>query len=429
MAQPQQIPLNIAIAPFPEGFEGDMDETFQQAVQLMEAFIEGNFLTGLVLPPGSTLPSSDQGPIAMGNQWYFWDSATSQYLPQTISSKVAKNFVRNCIYQVQQTGTTPTIGAGINKTYDMLLCRATASNILAIAPDVGPLATVDNDLCTNAAKYTVGPSIVTTLASSDIYAHEHLIEGADLVMIQGQTMSLGFSVWCNVPGTYSAYLTNGNRDASWCANFTVTGAQASTWIRVKFNAIPALPAIGTWTFSEGTTGLYLGVALALGAQWQTANPNKWNSGFFGGTAQNNSLLGVVNNQMKITGVKLEAAPACSYLSVLPFGSDYDEVLRYYFTTFNYQSVTAGVGLIANSQATNTQIWQQNFPRRMCKTPVVTPYGWSSHTAGNITNISTSTDVATASLTAAQKGVIASTTATSTKGDVFACLYVADARLS
>src|SRR3981189_3352759 len=111
---PQRIPLSISIAPFPEGFKGDLDETFQQAVQNMEAFIEGNFLTGLILPPGSTLPSTDQGPIAMGEQWYFWDEATSQYVPQTVATKLAKNFIKNASLQVQQLGSTFNPPAGIS---------------------------------------------------------------------------------------------------------------------------------------------------------------------------------------------------------------------------------------------------------------------------------------------------------------------------
>ena len=48
-----------------------MDETFQQACVLMSATVEGQFLTGLVLPPGSTLPTTDQGVIMMDGIWYF----------------------------------------------------------------------------------------------------------------------------------------------------------------------------------------------------------------------------------------------------------------------------------------------------------------------------------------------------------------------
>lgn len=427
----QQLPLNIGIAPFPEGFQGDMDETFQQAVQLMEAFIDGNFLTGLILPPGSTLPTSDQGPVAMGNQWYFWDSATSQYLPQTVSVKAAKNFVKNCVYQVQQLG-SPTIGAGITKTFDMALCRAQLASILTIAPDVGPAATPDNDYCPSAIKYTVGPSLVPTPGAGDIYAHEHLIEGSDIAMIQGEILSLSFSFWTNVPGTYSAYLTSSGRDRSYVVNFTIGSGQINTWVRLKFPAIPALPtAGGTWSFADGTTGLYIGIGMLIGTQWQTTTPNQWVPVFAGGTSTNSNFCTVVNNQIKISGLKLEASPACSYVSVPSFSADYEEAIRYYFTTFNYQSVTAGCPIESNTYAANQALFTGLFPKRMAKVPTVVPYGWTSHTVGNITNFSSGIDYPVATLSATAKGVAANITTgiTGAKGDTFLAIIAADSRLS
>src|SRR4029077_4635869 len=203
----QSIPLKISIAPFPEGFVGDMDETFQQACILMEATVEGAFLTGLILPPGSTLPTTDQGPIAMGGVWYFWDPVTGQYLPQSISARPAKNYVKNACYQIQQTGTAPPLVAGINKTYDMCLCRMQNTGVLTIASDVEPPAAADHDYCPAAIKYTVGTT-APTLAATDLYVHEHLIEGSDLAPIQGEILSLSFLCWVNQAGTYSAYLTS-----------------------------------------------------------------------------------------------------------------------------------------------------------------------------------------------------------------------------
>src|SRR4029077_4481384 len=212
---PQQLPLNISIAPFPEGFQGDMDETFQQATQLMKATVSGNFLTGLILPPGSTLPTNDQGPIAVGNVWYFWDPVSGQYLPQTVSTKAARNYVKNPVYQIQQTGSSFSLSAtGTTKTYDMAQCRATQPNILSVSPDTGPLASVDTDYCPAAIRFNVGPSLLTTPAAGDWILHEHLLEGADIAMIQGETLSLSFSVFTNAPGTYSYALLSTGRDAT-----------------------------------------------------------------------------------------------------------------------------------------------------------------------------------------------------------------------
>jgi hypothetical protein len=401
----QEVPLSISVAPFPEGFQGDMDEHAQQFVQLMEASIQGNFLTGLVLPPGSTLPTTDQGPIAMGNVWYFWDPTTNQYLPQTVSSKLAKNFAKNSCYQVQQTGSAITPGVGVTPAFDMSACRSTLGNVLAISADTGPPASTDTDYIPSAIKYTVGPALVPTAGATDLYAHEHLFEGSDIAMLQGEVLTLSFSVWVNVPGNYSVYLTSGGRDCSYVSTFAV--AAGSVWQRVKVIGIPAIPVgTGTWNFGEGQTGLYVGIPMLLGAQWQAAKTNTWENAFLAGTSGNTNLLTVVNNQIKITGIKLEAAPVASFLSVPAFSADLEELQRYYFTSFLYQSTTNGtpINLVANQSGSWAGAYI--FPRRMAKAPLVVPYSYQTQAAGLITDISTNPpfDIPVASLPATRRGV-------------------------
>ena len=417
------------MAPFPEGFQGDMDEVFQQAYQNTTAVVEGNFITGLVLPPNSTLPTTDQGPIAMNGTWYFWDPTTNQYLAQVAPYKPAKNFVRNSCYQIAQQGGAFTLGAGVTQTYDLVISRAILANVLAIASDVGPSAGPDTDLIPAAIKYTVGPTLVPTLGATDLYTHEHLIEGSDIIMLQGQQMALSFSVYPTVAGTYSVYLTNGNRDQSYVTTFAISAAQVNTWVRVKIINIPAFPSGTGWHYGDGTTGLYIGFPMGVGAQFQSATLNAWRSGLFCGSAQNINMLTVVNNQLKVTGIKLEASPSSTYLQVPSFGLDFEEMQRYYTTSFDYQSTTSGWGIITAASAVNTVLFTQQFFRRMCQIPTVTPYGWVSNAAGQVTNISTSTDAAQATLGATRKGIAATITPTAAKGDAFAAKFRADARIS
>jgi hypothetical protein len=426
----QQIPLTIVIAPFPEGFQGDMDETFQQATQLMEAYIEGNFLTGLILPAGSTLPTTDQGPIAMGDQWYFWDSASGQYVPQTVAVKTAKNFAKNSCYQVQQAGSTFTPPVGVSFNYDMAITRVTQPSVLTISLGGGPAASADNDPIPASIAYACGPALVPTPVASDIFTHEHIFEGSDLLPLVGQTLSLSFSVWVNVAGTYSVYITSPGRDASYVAQFTI--ATPNVFARIKVPGIPAFPTgYGTWNFGIGKTGLYIGFPMCIGTQWQTTQTNVWAPVFAAGTSANTNLLTVANNQMRITGIKLEASTSVSYLSVPAWDADYNDAIRYYFSSFDYQSVTAGIGLMGVAYNANAPISSFIFPRRMCKAATVTPYGWNSHTANRVTNISTAIDYNFGPFTATDpKGFVVSPTgATAAKGDIFLNYIIADARLS
>jgi hypothetical protein len=422
----QQLPFTLALAPFPEGFQGDIDETFQQAYQNTTGVVTGNFITGLILPPNSTLPTSDQGPIAMNETWYFWDATTGKYQPQTAPFKAAKNFVRNCCYQIQQLGSSFSLSGGITKTYDLALGRTVTAGVLSIAADVGPVAGAENDLIPSAIKYTVG-TVVPTLAATDLYTHEHLIEGSDVIMLQGQQMTLSFFAYATVAGTYSAYITNNGRDQSFVASFTLPTNQ---WTRIKITNIPAFPTAGTWNFGDGVTGLYIGIPMGVGSQWQTATLNSWQSGIFCGSSANTNMLTVTNNQLKITGLKLEASPGATYLQVPGFGADFEDVQRYYYTTFDYQSSNSGVPMTFVAQGAAGAAGSWPFPRRMSKVPTVVPYSSATFTAGNLRNLTTNADLALANLTATRKGTyIITTTGGGAKGDVLACYFTADARIS
>lgn len=424
------MPLTIGIAPFPEGFQGDLDETFQQAVQLMTAYAQGQFLTGVILPPNSTLPTSNVGAVLMGGVWYYWNPSTNSYQPQTVSAKPAKNYCKNPVYQVAQTGSSITVGAGVVPLYDMCQARTSLANVLAVAADVGPAAGPNNDCIPSAIKYTVGPTLVPTPAATDLYAHEHLLEGSDIAPLQGQITSLSFWVFAGVAGTYSAYITNHNRDTSYVSQFTITAAQAGIWTEITIPSIPPFPTTGTWSYSEGATGLYVGVVMALGTQWQTANLNAWENAFFAGGASNINMLTVVNNTLKITGIKLEASPSCTYLQTPAFEDDLEQCIRYYWTDFNYQSTNIGTPMTFVASGTTAAYGSLIFPRRMCKAPTVVPYSTvTPYTAGNVYDINSAANVAVATLPATPKGTGGAITITGTKGDVLSAFITADARLS
>ena len=422
-----QLPLSISIAPFPEGFHGDMDETFQQACLLMEAYIEGSFLTGLVLPPGSTLPTNDQGPIAMGGVWYFWDPGSQSYQPQTVPVKMAKNYAKNPSYQVQQTIGPFTLGVGVTNTFDMTVARATQANLVQVKPVAGPPSTPDNDTIWQAVQSTV-LTAYATLAAGDIFGHEHIFEGIDILPLQGQTLSLGLSVYASASGTYSVYLINSGGDQSYVQNFTVP--TPNVWQRVKIQGIPAFPTTGTWQWGEGQTGLRVGVALAVGTQWQTTKPGTWQPAQAFGTSSNINMLAVGAQFISIPGIKLEVGAACTPITVNSFAADYQDCIRYYWSGFVYQTLNSvGAALNATAYIANTALFEFAFPIRLCRTPTITPYAWQGFTSGQITNISTGTNYAVTGFGGSQKGVNCNPTGlTAAKGDVLTCIIVADARL-
>lgn len=382
-----------------------MDETFQQAYANTIGTVTGNFLTGLILPPGSTLPTNDQGPIAMGETWYFWDTTTGQYLPQATTQKGVRNYVRNSSYWVAQQGPfTATTLVGSGNTYDMVRWATTVGSLVTLSDVAGPPATSDNDLIPHAMQYQVSTPLATP-AVTDVFNHVHIVEGIDINPLQGQVMSLSFSVFTNVAGTYSISLINNAADTCYVANFTVP---ANAWTRVKISGIPPFPTtLGTFLIGEGQSGLYIRVSLGVGANHQTATLNQWISGNFSGSSSNiTSFFASAINTFAITGVKLEPAAGPTYYQCPTFDAEFDSVIRYWWTNFNYQSLTAGIYFLGVTPNYGAAIFAMTFSRRMCRAPVVVPYSIkTTPVAGYFTDLYLGNDIAQSTLGAYPKGII------------------------
>jgi microcystin-dependent protein len=78
---PAPIPIDIVAGALPLGLKGNLQQIFNGFVEAMSATIDATFLTGVVTPAGGTAPTSDVGPWANGNEWWFWDPSTGQYQP------------------------------------------------------------------------------------------------------------------------------------------------------------------------------------------------------------------------------------------------------------------------------------------------------------------------------------------------------------
>jgi microcystin-dependent protein len=79
------LPVDIVAGALPLGFKGNLQQTLNAFVDAMSATVEATFLTGQI---GGTMPTSDIGPWANGNEWWFWDPTTGQYQPTDQGSPV-----------------------------------------------------------------------------------------------------------------------------------------------------------------------------------------------------------------------------------------------------------------------------------------------------------------------------------------------------
>lgn len=84
------LPIDVTAAALPMGIKGNAQQILNAFADALSAVISPTFLTGLttLVRDSVPAPTSDIGPWANGNQWYFWDPATGQYQPSNQGSPV-----------------------------------------------------------------------------------------------------------------------------------------------------------------------------------------------------------------------------------------------------------------------------------------------------------------------------------------------------
>lgn len=92
---PIELPIDIVASALPMGFKGDLEQTHQAFADALSAQISPTFLTGktTLAKDSEPAPTSDFGPWANGNEWWFWDPATGQYEPSNQGSPVGTIFL------------------------------------------------------------------------------------------------------------------------------------------------------------------------------------------------------------------------------------------------------------------------------------------------------------------------------------------------
>jgi microcystin-dependent protein len=83
------VPVNISIAQPPVGWTAQSPDRFKELATLVASLLSGSitasFLTGQV---GGSAPTSDIGPWANGDEWWFFDPVTHQYQPSQQGSPI-----------------------------------------------------------------------------------------------------------------------------------------------------------------------------------------------------------------------------------------------------------------------------------------------------------------------------------------------------
>ena len=158
---------------------------------------------------------------------------------------------------------------------------------------------------------------------------------------------------------------------------------SNTWTSITLPNIPIWPAAGAFGLAPGSSGYILNITLAAGTTF-TANANDtWQNGnFVGANGQGNFCGQAVNATFEIGFIQHEPGAVCSTPMDKPFGQNYDECLRYFQKTYNYETAIAaataiGVRGFVTLGATGTAFGTNPFHKPMVKTPAIAFYNYAT----------------------------------------------------
>jgi hypothetical protein len=187
-----------------------------------------------------------------------------------------------------------------------------------------------------------------SIGSSQLYLFAQTIEGfncADLAWgtASAATVTLSFWVRSSVVGTFGGIINNYAQDRTY--PFTYAISSANTWEQKSVTI--AGDTTGTWNTSN-SGGIQVMFGLGTGSSF-LASPNAWVAGtYFGATGQTN-IISTSGATFYITGVQIEKGNVATSFDVLPYGTELNLCLRYYWRL----NTTGSNSPFASGNAENT----------------------------------------------------------------------------
>jgi hypothetical protein len=166
----------------------------------------------------------------------------------------------------------------------------------------------------------------TSIASTDIYIMQQIIEGYNVADLVGQTFTLSFWVKSALTGTHCVSFSNASVDRTYLAEYSIS--VANTWEYKTVTVTGGIPSSGGWNFTNGN-GLDIRWALMSGSAFQTAATNSWITGNFVATANQVNVTGATSRIFAIAGVQLEVGSVATTFERRPVGTELALCQRYY----------------------------------------------------------------------------------------------------
>jgi hypothetical protein len=450
-----QIQINFTVASFPVGWSGDLNAYAQELVSLLTAKIQGNIMPGIYSQGTITLPTSDQGPIFMNGQWYYWNTTSLSYqlyTPQTaaVGPSRSPNILDNADFKVNQrqggaVGSSVTVTStlsypGPDRWFSVQSSSLTGTAGVAVQTATNLLGAADRFN----SKYFLRVQVLTsqlTLGAGDFLYIGQRLELKKARILFDLTPSLYLYLRSSVTGTFCVFIGDAGsgsingQDAQIVFPCSIT--TANVWTKFPFPAFVTPPyGSGTWGTNDTDFSMQLVVVLAAGTNFQQ-NPaldQLWQTNSRTCDSNQINILGAGGGgALDIAIAQLEPGPTCSQFDWRSFDQEVYNCQEFYDKSYDYVNAPGATSdnsyMSAVVSAANASTGF-NFHRKMRVPPgTVTIYSQTTGSAGFVREIgTTSGDKAIGTLAIGSGGVGTLGNVGSTAGDILRWHYAASADL-
>lgn len=230
-----------------------------------------------------------------------------------------RNKIRNAKMEVNQRGTLPNTGYGLD---GWQVAQAGGQ----VAPVTAAFDTATTSDCQVSLRLTVTTANAAPAATNWAYIEQN-IEGWNVRDLKDNPTALRFEVRSSKTGLHSVALVDGGSTRSYVMTYNI--AVANVWQTVYLSIPVGInTSAGSWNFGNGN-GLRVRFCMMAGTTYQSSTLNAWTAGnFIGATGQVN-CMDTVGNIFAVTGVQLEKGVTSTALENRDIATEVAIAQRYF----------------------------------------------------------------------------------------------------
>jgi hypothetical protein len=273
-----------------------------------------------------------------------------------------------------QRGTSFTGPADTDYTADRFKVSKFGVGVFDIDKTAEAPTIAEADVFTQHCLHADVTTIDNSIAASDLYAIQHVVEGYNLLDLgfgQSGTRYITLSFWHKhtVTGTYSVAFSNSALNRSYIAEYTQS--TTNTWEKAELT-IP-VDTTGTWLY-DNNAGLRLYFAMATGSTYAGA-AGSWSANDYRGSTNQVNALATLGNDFKIALVQLEAGDKATPFETRSVGQELELCLRYYNRIATGSNKSLGMG---TAYTTNNLYLLDHAPVPMRAVPTIDQSSGTNH---------------------------------------------------